>query len=606
MWDKFNEIKKKAVEGLNTATSVATQMAKELILENIEGGDPNADQGVQGNETEEDERVERKILKTDGKRETDGSTMMEKALENNGVEEEKPKNDDKVAAVDENGDILTENINDNVQDVKETLTKDGQLSPTKDVDEQPVTGSHTLGLNSQEHSATIGMSEEVKPTTETRPIISDNNFLPQEPSLQEEGLTDQTNRVETEQEPVNDVNVNDSVLESPKKELDDKEKPIIDSEPKVADGHASGPPSKLTRLDSKDHKPIEEVIVPEKKETQSGQPSPQTSPKKSKHQPTIDAEISTPKTPSELKPSLESPKPALISSEDPKQKAPDCKEHIATIERLSKENSELIADLSTLTSQLMMAKTSASEANSKLSQSQAQVASLSTQLADVKKIANAAHAKQEKEIGLLKEEAQLYKDRIKTLQTWQEDLAKRDDKKEADRIKKDKEREEKERADRDREREKERIEREKRDKAIEEFRKRVAELEIQNKSFLEENLKLRDTSNDLQELVDNNEDEKIKLEAEISKYRKTNDEIVKDKEKVKKDNQILQDQLKLAKDEVFTSKNALMEREAEIIKQIEEKERLKGEAATMIETIKQENQASSKETDETVSNFYCR
>ena len=41
MWGKINEIKKKAVDGLNTATQMASQMAKDIILENIDDGLPD-------------------------------------------------------------------------------------------------------------------------------------------------------------------------------------------------------------------------------------------------------------------------------------------------------------------------------------------------------------------------------------------------------------------------------------------------------------------------------------------------------------------------------------------------------------------------------------
>jgi len=248
----------------------------------------------------------------------------------------------------------------------------------------------------------------------------------------------------------------------------------------------------------------------------------------------------------------------------------------------------------------MSAKTSSSEANNKLAAAQINITSLTTQLSDIKKQQASTSSKQEKEITLLKEEAGLYRERIKLLQAWQDDVSKKEDKKEADRLKREKEIQDKEKAEREREREKEKIEREKRDRAIEELRKRVAELEEDVRKLSDENMKLKENSNHLQELVDSNEDEKLKFEADISKQKKINESHVKERELFKKEEFSLKKSLKDASDEALAAKKVLMEKEAEVIKLIEVKDKLKTDTSAMIENIKQESQGSPKESDDDI------
>jgi hypothetical protein len=599
MWGKLNEIKKKAVEGLNTATSVATQMAKELILENLEGTDTNPQKGAKDEEDQGDDlKLTISEKKTGELPEPEEQTANERRNEHlndeEGLDGHLPYKIDH--ASDHHGETQSKKQN----------SGDDQLHISPGIEsgeggvEQPPTQSEE-GLSKKPDNPVLENTKD-SPSGEN----SDNK------NIVEEGNGEKAIEIAgVQHDKVNLTQENTTLgsgkeiqatphLESTSPNLSSPAKAIE----KKHNEEKEESKASVALQPEKERGPISPVQDKELTYTQDSHQSAEKAPKVIVQAPeSDDSKIDTIHENSNQSP-VSQEKSAATSDKQIKQKVPECKDHLQTIEKLTKENAELITDLSTLTNQLMNTKTAATEANSKLGAAQTHITALSSQLADGKKQASTTIAKHEKEIGLLREEALLYKERIKTLQAWQEDVEKRESKKETERIKRDKDREDKERLEREREREKERTEREARDKVIEELRRRVADLEVQNKTLAGENLKLKDISNDLQELADNNEDEKLKFEAEISKYRKINDGLLKEKERSKKEELILKGQLQEAKDEAAKSKKDLMQQEAEVIKLLEDKEKLKVETSAMIESIKQESQASPKENEDLVAFRY--
>lgn len=599
MWGKFSEIKKRAVEGLNTATSVATQMAKELILENIEAGELLVGKGSDNQEKIENGSIGQNLdagiygeAEVGDQPATDIQPDSQETSEK--VEGTKHENTDNLSAEEKpkNGqETLDNESGENEVRVKKEVLPVDPVKEHKGITQLTQNAEEVMvPLEDVSNLAAEKVQEPVQGEAKDVDNISGNSSgsikeLQRFDQIKDQDAIDAYEKVESIER------VEHSTQSTVKEEIHVKSEQIeINAEPKMAVEETEADHSVTSISGKKNKKSMDQMKI-----NSTSKPEPEPVEENTSTKPVEKPEVSLVAQNTVL-----DPKPTPVTADSPKILVPDCKEHLITIEKLSRQNGELIADLSTLTTQLMAAKASSTDANSKLTAAQTHITALSQQLVDSKKSLNATIAKQDKEITLLKEEAVLYKERIKTLQAWQEDVSRRDDKREAERLKRDKDREEKERLERERLRDKEKAEREKRDKIIDDLKRQVAELEAQNRSITDENLKLKDTSNDLQELVDNNEDERLRLEAEISKYKKSADELVKERERKKKEDAALQAQLKLSQDEVSLAKSALMEREAEVIKLLGDIEKLKAETSTIIENIKQETQASPKESEDLV------
>lgn len=616
MWNKFSEIKKKAVEGLNTATNVAAQMAKDIIKENMEQrneeeevedrgglaeqvlGKQDVDQSLYDKMTDQSVTVPQTsknglVNSKESKKMAQNDAMNLKNRENSEKSDEKHK-------IADGKNIADQDVILNSQDQKDaTIVEDEHLDDT------------ITDLSNNQKNTVI----EVESASKIGNDINSLDVINKDDQVEENALG-----YNKESQPANDTK-NASLEESEqtivKEDLTADKLRNISAENKnqIKEKMGTNEVQEASGLD----KPVDEVLqdpTPNNEvkaniesqqvnESTSNQPSDKSMPSSlSLQQQSKDSSPEPSKTQSPArKVQTENSSPARAMQTQRSSHTHDmtasrdvCRDHLNQIEKLSREKSDMISDIGTLTNQLMAVKTEGSESKAKMKSFESHIQALSSQLADLKKQNTAAVNKKDKEIGLLTEEAKLYKERIRTLQAWCDEVAKKDREKDADRSKREKEKGVKEKT----ETEKWQKEAEKLTREVAEAKALTTKVEAEKVNVQNELNKARDTMDRLQEIVDNNEDERVSLEDELKKNRSFNEELKKEREKSTKEIALLKEQLKSSKDDVLRANFAIQEKEKEFMGVAEEREKLKKEAAELIEKIRNEQKNIPIDTDHLV------
>jgi hypothetical protein len=616
MWNKFSEIKKKAVEGLNSATSMATQLAKEIIKENLEGpaddtqvddqvGEDqkkgNSDDSLQNNHDDDQKKVAG--TESSSHQLKEGEFKIEAGLDNqastlnDGPTVPKKSDDHSTIGVEESANQSLEGLASNDGQYR------GQTSTTESskMDSHNATDSSQSNLNQDVELEAQNESNRVQNnSTDDKEVSTEGKSEAKHKIDSMESYTGKPTAVESSE------NLNRGVSGAQPQDRSSEQNEFTAAHVntiEVKDDAESQPLDETrSKMPGHEHASIEGDNQGTFRSTNSNQPSNSSSiqitnlihkdqdglegskaefdPQISSRLGAIDLNLSLPH------------QPTHVSTVQP-----SCSEHIQVIDKLTKEKASLLDDICTLNTQLVDLKTTHGEVSSKLKASEAHIQALSSQLADTKKQFNSALAKKDKEINLLNEEAGLYKERIKTLQAWYDEMAKKEKEKDQDRIKKDKERGDKDK-----------LEKEKLIKDLERLQSEIADsrttigkLEEDKQSLRMEILKAKEAAERIQEISDNAEEEKSTLEDELRKTKKVVDELRKEREKGLKEESSLKRLLEEARENEAKSRYALQEKEKDWLLVAEERERLKKEAVELIEQVKIESQQSSVNLDHMVA-----
>ena len=238
----------------------------------------------------------------------------------------------------------------------------------------------------------------------------------------------------------------------------------------------------------------------------------------------------------------------------------------------------------------------------KLAESQKKTSMINDELVSSKKsIAELTKKSEkfEKEVQLQKDEANIYIERLKMLQHRIESLEKELETAQSKSRKREKEFEELEKelkANIAKAKNENKFEEENNKKSLIEFQGRLEQKEKEVYSLNESIQDLQQVLSSHQ-IMENNEDEKHKIQSELNKQKKLAEEFTRERERSKQQAALLSTQLEAAQQEILSLSLSSQQRERQLAQALQEQQSIREEAHHIIEGLKKE-QSEVKKSDE--------